>query len=166
MKGSQLSASLAAWLARRKAAVCRLKISDVSASPAAVLAAVKGGALAALEVRNCTDMDSRSISNEELGPLAELGGTLTELVLADFRTNCVPPQLSALTVLKTLELDGAWRWFAAGEAGYTSLAGTTQLTALRLTNCSLWELPQLLPALASSLKVLGLAINPPGRPLA
>ncbi|GAB4822940.1 hypothetical protein N2152v2_009986 [Parachlorella kessleri] len=129
---SYYSVSLGHWLARHKAAVGRLSVQGYldGANPAGVLAALEGGALAALELRRMDAVGANPAA--ALAPLAHLTG-LTELQLLDCDVWRLPPQLSALTALK--------------------------MTALRLQCCGLRRLPQQLSALAASLQTLCVADN-------
>ncbi|GAB4822941.1 hypothetical protein N2152v2_009987 [Parachlorella kessleri] len=149
---------LSKWLARHAAAVGRLHYHGGSASPAAALAGVEGAVLTALEVHFSPAF---GLELAEAGaPLAQLGSCLTELVLQACHLSCIPPQLSALSMLRRLDLESNKELGSACKAAFKPLAAATQLTQLRLKACRLRRLPRQLSALASSLKHLDLANNP------
>jgi len=152
-----LSVSLAAWLARHKAAVRSVQLSCSTGSPAVVLAGLAGGAISNLEIHHTQGVGLELA--EALAPIVHLGSSLTTLQLSCCRLGRMPPQLSALSALQSLSLPGNTGLAAAGEAGFSPLSAATQLTALRLTGCALRRLPSQLTALAPSLQVLGLANN-------
>ncbi|GAB4822939.1 hypothetical protein N2152v2_009985 [Parachlorella kessleri] len=150
--------SLSQWLARRKAAVGRLLLGNFHGTTelAVMLAGLEGGSLAALDVHYYSVTGANPANS--LAPLAHLG-TLTELKLWFCGASCLPPQPSALTALKVLDLTGFGELGKACEAAFNPLAAVTQLTALHLKCCELRWLPRQLSALAPTLQVLGLQQN-------
>ena len=155
------ASSLAAWLARRRLGVRRLRLEGRLGGPASVLASLAGGQLAELTISRNRTLGQDPAALELHSSLT----SLSRLEISACRLDRLPPAVAgALPRLLALSLQG--NDFSSGESCFAALAACgggggppPALTELCLSGCRLRKLPQAMSAL-QRLASLDIADNP------
>ena len=138
--------SLALWLARRRAALCSVRIEAASRRTglglqlAALLRSLGcGGRLSCLALHRGRGFGEHAAA--ALQPLAHLGASLRCLDISGCRLSSLPPSLSGLSSLTKLSLDRNPLGGSPDEGAFEALAALAGLKRLRMKHCGLAALP-------------------------